>query len=365
MMNKVLIIGGSFAGLAAARELSQDFQVTLVDLKEYYEYTPGILRSMVEPGNYSSLSVKYSEISQSIGFDFLKGEVIELGAHSAEIHNSQGIIIVTFDFCVISCGSEYYDPIKPHRQFEDLLNERQETLVETHDEIEEAKNIMILGAGIVGVELAAEIAVKFPDKSLTLISSQSTILPGMPALAQQYSQKFLKDRNVKVLVNKTASEEDFKENDLVFKCTGVVYNTKFMVKNFSEDLTERGQILVNLFLQLKEHIFAAGDAAKTTLNLSGTAYVAEEMGRTAAKNIRAMVSGNRLNNIDKLPLVYCISLGPDFGVTVFNSLVIPGALQSYVKMFIQYTKVKEFDNPVFSTIWKALDFMSLILSKII
>ncbi|CAG9318393.1 unnamed protein product [Blepharisma stoltei] len=362
MMSKVLIIGGSFAGLTAARELCQDFQVTLVDLKEYYEYTPGILRAMVDPNAYPSISVKYADISQSMGFDFIKGEVIELSSHSAEIQNAQGIVMTTFDYCIIACGTDYYDPIKPHRTYEDLSNERHETIIETHDEIEEAQSIMILGAGIVGVELAGELVSKFHDKNITLYSAQDVIMPGMPKLAQKYAENFLTEKGVKIVYNKKASEEEFKDFDLVFKCIGVIYNTKFLQKNFQENLNDRGKIVVNDFLQVKEHIFAAGDVAQTTLNLAGTAYAAEQMGKLLAKNIRAIASGSRLREMGTLPMLYCVSLGPEFGVTVYQNLVIPGSCQAFVKFFIQYTKVKELENPMFNLMWKGLDFAAEALS---
>ena len=46
---KVVVIGGSFAGLRVQRELSDDFDVTVVDLKQYFEYTPGVLRLYTQP----------------------------------------------------------------------------------------------------------------------------------------------------------------------------------------------------------------------------------------------------------------------------------------------------------------------------
>jgi NADH dehydrogenase FAD-containing subunit len=45
----VVIVGASFAGLACARSLRMDFKVTLVDQRDYFEYTPGILRLFVKP----------------------------------------------------------------------------------------------------------------------------------------------------------------------------------------------------------------------------------------------------------------------------------------------------------------------------
>jgi len=54
--SKVLIVGGQFSGLFCARDLKKHFHVTIVDAKEFFEYTPGILRCYVKPSHFDSLS---------------------------------------------------------------------------------------------------------------------------------------------------------------------------------------------------------------------------------------------------------------------------------------------------------------------
>ena len=43
---EVVIVGASFGGLAAQRELAgrRDVKVKLIDFKDYFEYTPGVRR---------------------------------------------------------------------------------------------------------------------------------------------------------------------------------------------------------------------------------------------------------------------------------------------------------------------------------
>eukprot|EP00450_Noctiluca_scintillans_P008508 CAMPEP_0194509106 /NCGR_PEP_ID=MMETSP0253-20130528/39595_1 /TAXON_ID=2966 /ORGANISM="Noctiluca scintillans" /LENGTH=47 /DNA_ID= /DNA_START= /DNA_END= /DNA_ORIENTATION= len=43
--SRVLIVGGQFSGNFSARELKKRFHVTVVDAKEFFEYTPGVLRA--------------------------------------------------------------------------------------------------------------------------------------------------------------------------------------------------------------------------------------------------------------------------------------------------------------------------------
>jgi len=65
----VIIVGASFAGLAAARTLlharhnkdKQPLRVTLIEPKDYFEYTPGILRAFVAPEHAEGLCVPLEE----------------------------------------------------------------------------------------------------------------------------------------------------------------------------------------------------------------------------------------------------------------------------------------------------------------
>ena len=38
---RVLVIGGGFSGLLVARDMGKKYDVTVVDAKEFFEYTPG------------------------------------------------------------------------------------------------------------------------------------------------------------------------------------------------------------------------------------------------------------------------------------------------------------------------------------
>lgn len=65
----VIIVGASFAGLAAARTLlhaphaknRRALRVTLIEPRDYFEYTPGILRAFVVPEHAEGLCVPLEE----------------------------------------------------------------------------------------------------------------------------------------------------------------------------------------------------------------------------------------------------------------------------------------------------------------
>merc|ERR1719443_2276570 len=76
---RVLIVGGSFSGLFSARDLKKHFHVTVVDAKEFFEYTPGILRCFVKPAHFDALSFTIQPvIERKMGCKFIWGEVKKL-----------------------------------------------------------------------------------------------------------------------------------------------------------------------------------------------------------------------------------------------------------------------------------------------
>ena len=72
-----MIVGGSFSGLRAQRELSDGFDVTVVDTKEYFEYTPGVLRLYTKPSELRMLTA-----ALPTALDDVVGEVTEVATNA-------------------------------------------------------------------------------------------------------------------------------------------------------------------------------------------------------------------------------------------------------------------------------------------
>ena len=60
-MEKVVIIGGGFTGAKCAKRLENDFSVTLIDTKDYYEFTPGILRTIINPNHTRHIQILHKD----------------------------------------------------------------------------------------------------------------------------------------------------------------------------------------------------------------------------------------------------------------------------------------------------------------
>ena len=61
---RVVVVGGSFAGLAAARHLRNSCDVVVVEPRDYFEYAPGALHLMSGSESFSSLLSPMSEVAR-------------------------------------------------------------------------------------------------------------------------------------------------------------------------------------------------------------------------------------------------------------------------------------------------------------
>ena len=147
--------------------------------------------------------------------------------------------------------------------------------------------MLIVGGGIVGVEIAAEIAVAYGNgKKIGICLRGDKLLPTLPPRFGESATDFLLKQGVKIHTKTAYAESTAKELDYeyVIQCMGYVYRTEYMKKNFASCLAPNGQIYVNDLYQIsshnplenstaagiKENIYSFGDACLTSLNESKT-----------------------------------------------------------------------------------------------
>merc|ERR1719454_26003 len=84
---RVLIIGGQFAGSFVAKDLKKHFNCTVVDAKEFFEYTPGVLRAYVKPAHFDALTFTLQPVyERKIGVKFVWGKVKKLDGEAKVAH---------------------------------------------------------------------------------------------------------------------------------------------------------------------------------------------------------------------------------------------------------------------------------------
>jgi len=338
---RVVIVGGGFSGTICAQSLEDYFHVTLIDNKDYFEFTPSVLRTIVEPHHVRKLQVLHTHYLRTS--TVIQKEVLRVEPDHIVLDDRN----VNFDYLVINTGSTYQPPFKESRL---IGSARGNTLRESYTSIRKAKKIIVIGGGLVGVEMAAEIVSHFQGKEVTLINSQSTVISRFPKKAVRYVEDFLKSRGVNIICNErivghknqvfiTDQGREFAA-DLAFLCTGIQANSGFMRDNFADCITPAGYIRTNDSLQLQgdivyPNIFVAGDVAD--VKEEKLAQTAEKMAAVVANNIICMDRGKKPQAYKSPPYrPVLISLGKYHGVFVMGNFAVTGPLPALLKEAVEW-----------------------------
>ncbi|KAI8641795.1 hypothetical protein BD408DRAFT_202371 [Parasitella parasitica] len=310
---RVVIIGGGFTGFTVASILDPMplFHVTLIDTKDSLEYTPHIITKIVYPETTSSLRFTHDT--------YIKNGKIIIGWAEGICQDSKWVKVngekIRFDYLVIATGSSYAGQLKSSHS---STIYRAAGLNSIADKIRKAKQILIIGAGLVGCELAASIAEKIfdssiPKKKVTLVEARDRIIYRGDDKQRKNAEKFLKSLGVNSILNEKmkahstqgvyhytgSSGSIYSSHDYtIFMATGVRVNTAFIERSINElsleeFLDKNGLIKVKPTLQLQHwkynHVFAGGDA--TNVKEEKTAYAATLAGVCIARNICRIEKG--------------------------------------------------------------------------
>ncbi len=334
-MKKVVVIGGGFLGSCVARQLQSQFNVVLIDNKEYFEFTPGVLRVLVEPEHLEKIQVKHKNYLKRARF--VKGQVSEVAPEYVRVNGKKA----GFNYLVIASGSSYSAPIKHQNA---IMADRGISLQRYASRLEKANRITVVGGGVGGVELAAEICTKYRDKEITIIHAGDSLIERNHPGSIRCARKFLQRYNVKIIYGERAIKQTNKEivtdkrrkikTDLVFLCTGITPNDKFMKKNYSHSIINRG-IEIDPFLRVigAENIFAGGDVC--AIREEKTAQAAEIHAEIIAQNIINTKRGRKLIPYISRKRPMIISLGKFNGIFEYKNFVISGLIPAFMKWAVE------------------------------
>jgi apoptosis-inducing factor 2 len=340
-MKKLVVIGGGFAGALIAKRLQKHFNLTLIDSKSYFEFTPSILRTLVEPEHAELIEVEHTHYLTDARV--IVGEVEDVDEEFVYIEAKK----ISYDYLVICSGSKYSLPIKGGGV---IIASRGKELRKYSAKLRGSHNVLIIGGGLVGIELASEIADRFPTKNITLVHSKQELIPRSPKKARDYAQKFLEKKGVKLIFGEKVKDGKTCitnrgrriEADIKFLCTGIVSNYEFMVKHFRKNLNPKNQIIVNEYLQVKgyDNIFAAGDV--TSVNEEKTAQNSEDQAKVIIKNLLRLEAKHELKAYRSTPRVMVANLGKRDGFLMYRDFVFCGRIAAILKNIIERKTMRRY-----------------------
>ncbi len=234
---RIVIIGGGFAGLKLARKLSRaNYQVVLLDKNNYHQFQPlfyQVAMSGLEP---SSIVFPLRKLFHHKKNVFIRvTEVLSVDMEKKRLNTPQGI--VNYDYLVIATGarSNYFgnksleELTIPMKSVAEALYLRNRILSDyetahsmtDYDERQKYLDIVIVGGGATGVEVAGAIAEMrntifqkdYPELNpaeidIHLIHGADRLLKGMSPQASQKALTFLENLGVNVKLNTRVTQYD-------------------------------------------------------------------------------------------------------------------------------------------------------------
>jgi len=344
-MKRLTIIGGGFAGAKAAKKLENRFKITLIDEKDYFEFTPGILRSIVNPEHLDKIQVLHKDYLKNSGI--IRDSVVKVKGKKVFLKKGKSL---TFDYLIIASGSRYETPIKDRKT---IIASRSKELKDYHKELEKNHDLILIGGGLVGVELAGEIADYYPDKKVMIIHSRNKLIQRNDKKSIKYAEKFLKRNGVKIIYNErvekkvdshVVTEKGKKYKcDLVFFCTGIKPNSDFMDR---KKLDQHGFIKVNKFLQMEgnKNVFVCGDIAG--IKEEKTAQGSEKQANHVVRNLFYLEQGKPMEKYRPRRRPMVISLGRWNGIFEYKKFVLTGIIPAFLKWFVEMKTMIRYKRPM-------------------
>lgn len=299
MREKIIVVGGGFAGLQFARKLNNKTgqKVMMIDKVNHHMFQPlfyQVACGRIEPSNISFPFRKIFQKSRNVQFRMT--EVLKVVPEENKIICADGTF--NYDKLVIAtgCRTNFFgnekmaDLTYGMKDTQQAISIRNNVLLTFEKLIIEKKrsddgnwNIVIVGSGPTGVELAGAFSemkkqilprdyphMNFTDLKIILISATEKPLDNMSKESQDKSEEYLKNLGVDFMNGQRVTDYD---GDKVFLASGKIIPSNNVIwaagvtgnilEGFSETEMVKNRYIVDSYNKLKDftNIYAIGDIA--------------------------------------------------------------------------------------------------------
>ncbi len=386
-INKVVVLGGGFAGIAAAAGLvkslgrSRGVEISLVSRHNYFLFIPMLHEAATGAVEPRHVAQPIRRAFRGRGLSFVKGEVKAIDLEGRRVETDQGAL--DFEYLVLSLGSDTnffgLDAAKPHvfelkdladaRNLHDHILEMFERAASQEDAAARKRYLtfIVAGAGPTGVELVAEIhdfvhhtvlrdypARSLQDVEISLVEMADRVLPGLDQRLSRVALAKLQAKRINLLLGTRISritdtglelngEREVGTHTLVWTA-GVKASPMLAALPVERD--RMGRVVVNQLLQVPGYagVYVAGDSAScqdpaTQKPFPPTAQVAIREGEHVARNITAAIRGGQPSPFKHVSWAGLVSLGANAAIVDFSGFRIYGRLASFMWRVVYLTKL--------------------------
>ncbi len=275
-MKKVVIIGGGFAGRAAARILraaAGQVRVTLIDRSPVASFQPLLPDCIGRGVRPQDLTVSLEGCAARLRSSFVCAEVTAVDPVARTV--LAGTDSYTYDYLLLACGSvtSFYGNDQVRRsalKLDDAEDARAAAAaVRAHE-----GPFVIVGGGYTGIEIATNIRRLLErcgrhDARITIVERAPALLGPLPQWMKEYVGCQLRKMEIEVLFNTQLEEVS---RDALRLCGGQTIERPLLVwaagveapaflRTLKLPHNPQGRLAVDTALRAQERIYVAGDAA--------------------------------------------------------------------------------------------------------
>lgn len=366
---RVVIVGGGFAGLNLAKKLRKcnQYQVVLIDQNNYHLFKPllyQVASAGLDPSDVSFPFRKVFRAKKNIFFRM--GRMLAVHPEQNRLETSSGSI--HYDYLVIATGcvpnffgikdiEKYAWPMADVRDSLRIRNTmfynlERAMIAPTDTDRQTMLNIVIVGGGASGVEIAGAMAemrryivpkdypgVDIALMHIYLIEGRDRLLANMSSKTSAGCLQVLKEKRVEVLLG--ISVTDYRDNQVycsdgrVIRTANLIWTSGVkseVIKGIENSQKEhRGRILTDNYNRIKgfENIFAIGDVAFVDDPLYPAGYpqlarVAISQGQRLAANLIALANDRPMKPYRYVPIGVLATVGRNRAFVEWGKLYLEG-----------------------------------------
>jgi NADH dehydrogenase len=378
----IVILGGGFGGLAAARALRKaPVRVTLVDRSNHHLFQPLLYQVATAALSPAHIAVALRRVLRhQRNASVVMAEAVRIDTAQKRIHLTDGSL--DYDFLILATGATHsyfghaeWSQFAPGlKSLEDAIEMRRRVLLAyeaAEREPDAAKRtalltFVVVGAGPTGVELAgalAEIArhvllkdfrhIDPASARVVLVEAGPRVLPAFAPELSKAAERRLERMGVQVLLGRPVTAIDaagvsMGEERIVSRCVlwAAGVQASPIAASLGVPLDRAGRAVVRPDLRIDDSVFVIGDLAAVP-GVPGLAPAAIQGGRHAARSILRLLEGKPPEPFHYLDKGSLATIGRNAAVAQIGPLKLEGFIAWLMWLVVHILTLITFRNRFF------------------